>query len=243
MVVHPWQLYTPKLVQTILYPKHEGMLEARLGMRLLIGEEGSVSLGNYLYLTLLVDEEDGMVVDAKFKMIGETALVGAADILCSLVIGKTYTQAVRVTADMIDQKVGGGFPEETYPHINLALSALEDACAQASDIPVSITTPLSQEVLSSGQYPDWEKMTLGERLSLIEAIIESEVRPYIELDEGGITIVSLEALTLKIAYQGSCTTCPSSFGSTLHSIEHILRMKVHPTLSVVPVLESLQSPQ
>ena len=236
MVAHPWQLYTPKLVQTILYPKCVGVLEPRLGMRLIVGEEGSKALGNFISLTLLVDEEDGMIVDAKFKVLGETALVGAAEILCGLIIGKTYTQAVRVTADMIDQKVGGGFPEETYPHLNLSLSALEDACAQAGDIPVSVTTPLSQEVLASGNYPEWSVMTEGERLSLIEGVIDQEVRPYIELDEGGITLVSLEELTLKIAYQGSCTTCPSSFGSTLHSIEHILRMKVHPTLAVVPVL-------
>ncbi len=237
MVTHPWQLYTPKLVQTILYPKHNGTLEPRLGMRLLIGEEGSRALGNYISLHLLVDEEEGMIADAAFKVLGETALVGAADLLCDLVIGKTYTQAIRVTADMIDQKVGGGFPEETYPHINLALSALEDACAQASDIPVSITTPLSHEILESGNYPDWLSMSVGERLSLIQAVIDQEVRPYIELDEGGITLIALEELTLKIAYQGSCTTCPSSFGSTLHSIEHILRMKVHPTLSVVPIIE------
>ncbi len=39
-----------------------------------------------------------------------------------------------------------------------------------------------------------------------------------------------------ISYEGSCTTCHSSTGSTLSAIQQILKSRVHPTLFVTPQL-------
>lgn len=232
MVDHPWQHYSAKLKKHILDPRAWGTLGARAGMRTVQGEEGVVELGNALRITLLVDLEEGIIADAKFTAFGETALIGAADIVCELVIGKTYVQAMRLSADMIDQK--GSFPPLTYPHINFALSALEEACSQCTDIPVSTSTPLPQEFFEGGNYPEWTSLTQGERLSLLEEIIQRDIRPFIELDDGGVRIEGLEGDLLTIAYEGACTTCPASFGATLHAIQQLLRTKLHPTIVVAP---------
>ncbi len=230
---HTWQKYPKKLKDKILRPISAGTLTKKMGMRLITGESGSKEQGNWLRLYLLVDEEDGVIADAKYQAFGETALIGALEILCPLVLRKNYNQASRISADMIEQKVGL-FPKETYPHLNLALEALFEACAQATDIPISIASPLSAEA-PSGDYPNWSALTLVEKLELIENVIDKDVRPYIELDAGGIEVVELKNdQEVVITYSGACVTCPSSIGATLNAIHEILRSKVHPALTVSP---------
>ena len=41
---------------------------------------------------------------------------------------------------------------------------------------------------------------------------------------------------LIISYQGACTSCHASTGSTLSAIQKILRARVHPSLFVTPKL-------
>lgn len=202
-------------------------------MRLTTGDAGSLAQGNWFRIYLLIDEEDGIIADAKYQAFGETALIGALEILCPLVLRKNYHQASRISTDMIEQKVGG-FPKETYPHLNLVLEALEEACLEASDIPISVASPLSNEE-PTGDYPNWAAMTHAEKLELIENVIEKDIRPYIELDAGGIEVLELKNdHEVVITYSGACVTCPSSIGSTLNAITEILRSKVHPSMICAP---------
>ena len=70
--------------------------------------------------------------------------------------------------------------------------------------------------------------------------MKEEVQPYIELDAGGIEVPELKnGQEVVIAYQGACTTCPSSTGATLNAIQEILRARVHPSLTVKPDLSLL----
>lgn len=230
---HTWQKYSAKLKTKILNPVSFGTLKEKSDMRLAIGEAGSFAQGNSVRIYLLVDSEDGIIADAKYQAFGETALIGGLEILCPLSLRKNYHQASRISADMIEQKVGG-FPSETYPHLNLILEALEEACAQVSDIPISIASPLEAEA-RSGDYPNWSAMTHAEKLEMIENVIDKDIRPYIELDAGGIEVVELKnECEITITYSGACVTCPSSIGSTLNAISEILRSKVHPSMIVAP---------
>lgn len=64
------------------------------------------------------------------------------------------------------------------------------------------------------------------------------MRPYIALDAGGIEVINLiEDKQVIIAYQGSCTSCYSSIGTTLSYIQQTLRAKVHPDLVVIPDMD------
>jgi NifU-like protein len=74
---------------------------------------------------------------------------------------------------------------------------------------------------------------------LLEEIIARDIRPYIELDAGGIQVIDLTTENeVLIAYQGSCTSCFSATGTTLSYIQQVLRAKVHPSLVVVPDLST-----
>ena len=86
-------------------------------------------------------------------------------------------------------------------------------------------------------HPDWETMGLKEQLSLIEAVLDQDVRPYIALDAGGVVVLGLEGhYRLTIAYEGNCTSCFSAVGATLSYIQTTLQEKVHPRLQVIPEL-------
>lgn len=216
-----------KLQARIENPKSAGVLTAKPGMRLCIGREPNVAL------YLLVDESDGVIADAKFQVYGPAVLIGVLDTACEMLLRKNHAQAKRFTADLIDNSL----PKEYYPLINLVLSAIENAALQCGDIPyieVHESPPLSIEY--EGIYPGFETMSKGQKIALIDEIVEKEIRPYVELDAGGVEVLDLVDNALHIAYSGSCTTCYSATGSTLSAIQQILRAKVHPDLQVIPKL-------
>jgi NifU-like protein len=243
-----WGRFTRKLIDKIERPRFVGSFteeEAKMkGMRLAIGSFDLRSNGIALKIYLLVDESDGIVADAKFQAIGPPALLGAAEGALEFFMRKNYDQISRISADLLDKhfrdKVDQeAFPQEEYSSLNWVLEAVEQATSQCMDIPLSdayVPTPVHA---GSGEeakpYPNWDELTHKQQLGVIEEVIASDIRPYIELDAGGIEIVSLtEGRELVIAYQGACTTCYSSIGSTLQAIQGILSAKIHPEIRVIP---------
>ena len=124
--------------------------------------------------------------------------------------------------------------------LSSVLDALDKIIAKAFDIPLPeeyVATPVDLGHLSVGEYPDWASFSHGERLATIKAVIESDVQPYVALDEGSVIVKELKGeLEVIITYAGSCTTCYSATGSTLSAIQGVLRAKVHPAISVTPDL-------
>lgn len=252
----PWARYSKKLTAKIEQARCAGYFtkeeaEARL-MRLAEGKEGSIEEGNAVVLYWLVDKDDGIIVDAKFQVYGQSVLIGAAEAVCELLIGKNYDQAKRVSADLIDKQFRDrsdvpAFPKETYPHLNLILGAIDQAAEQCTDIPfadtyVSAPVPTDIGEVLPGGYPGWLELTLKKKIAVIEQVLDQDVRPYIALDAGGVSVLNLlNDKELVIAYQGSCTSCYSSVGTTLSYIQQIVRAKVHPDITVVPDMTSFPS--
>lgn len=249
----PWQRYSKKLNQKIDSSRSAGFFtktqsEERC-MRLVIGKAGSVEEGNEVHIYWLVDPDDAIVVDAKFQLYGQSALIGAAEIACELSVGKNYDQARRISADLIDKQARDrtdepAFPPETSAHIHLVLEALDHAADQCMDIalPTNYVAPPAPtdigEILEGG-YPGWETLSKPQKLNLIEEIIARDIRPYIELDAGGVQVLDLvQDKEVIIAYQGSCTSCFSATGTTLSYIQQVLKGKVHPSLTVTPDLSN-----
>ena len=135
------------------------------------------------------------------------------------------------------------FPDSASHHLNLAVEALDAACEKCLDIPISdpsYSPPVPSHLNATGEYPEWDILAASEKLELIREIVREEIQPYIELDAGGIEVQELkEDREVVIAYQGACTTCPSSTGATLNAIQEILRARIHPNLTVKPDLSLL----
>lgn len=245
----PWKTYSKKLTARIDRPHSVGTFaeadaKAR-GMRLVCGHDGSIADGNYVQVQWLVDPEDGVVVDARFQAFGQSALIGAAEASCELVVGKNYDQAHKlVGADFIDKHLRDrdaipAFPPETYPHLNLVVGAVDMASQQCTDIPLAIgyVSPVPSQVgeVLEGGYPGWDTFDLKQKITIINQVLDEHVRPYIALDDGGVEVINLlNDRELIIAYQGNCTSCFSAVGATLSYIQQTLQAKVHPDLVVVP---------
>lgn len=250
----PWSRYSRKLATKIGRPQFCGVLsESEIDptkVRLVEGTAGSVESGNAVRLYWLVNRENGAIVDARFQVFGQSALIGAADAACGLLVGKNYDQATRISADLIDKELSDrndqpAFPPETYPHLNLVLEAIEFASEQCRDLPlpsgyVAPPAPMDIGEVLEGGYPGWDELSLKQQVALIEEVLDREIRPYIALDAGGVVILDLlKGRELIIGYEGTCTSCYSAVGTTLSYIQQVLRAKIHPELKVTPDLEQI----
>lgn len=251
MLTHPfaWSRYSKKLIAKIDKPRSIGFFTAAQAeereVRLAEGQGGEVVDGNAVRFYWLVDPDDGMIIDAKYQMVGQSALLGAAEVACELCVGKNYDQAKRISTDLLDKQVRDkvdepAFPKEAAPHLSLVLIAQEKAAMSCMDIPLAlnyVSAPAPRDIgeVLEGGYPGWQELSTPQKISLIEEVIARDIRPYIELDAGGVEIVDLlNGHELVIAYQGSCTSCFSATGATLSYIQQVLRAKVHPDLNVIP---------
>src|SRR5262249_27707559 len=158
-------------------------------------------------------------VDAKFQVFGQAALIAAADAACELVVGKNYDQAKRIGAELIDKQLRDkpdavAFPVEVQSLLNLAIEAIDDGVAQCQDITLAegYVSPVPRGSEGTG-YPGWSTLSHSQKLAVIEQVLNDDVRPYVELDEGGIEVQELiNDREIIIAYKGSCTTCFSAIG-------------------------------
>lgn len=248
----PWAKYSRKLASKILRARSAGYFTLQDAeerrMQLAVGTSGSAEEGNEVRLYWLVDPEDGVVVDAKFQVYGQSALIGAAEGVCGLLVGKNYDQARRVSAELVDQQLRDrtdqeAFPPECAPHINLVLEAVDEAALSCEGLPLAaeyVAPPVSfdrSRLAREGGYPGWEDLDKKQKLAVIEDVISREIRPYIELDAGGVDVLDLlNDRELIIAYRGACTSCFSATGATLSYIQQTLRALVSPDLVVVPDL-------
>ncbi len=73
-----------------------------------------------------------------------------------------------------------------------------------------------------------------ERLDKINAVLDEQVRPYLQGDGGDLYVLGLEGNTLTVHYQGACGSCPSSLSGTLAGIENLVKT-IEPDLEVVAV--------
>lgn len=73
-----------------------------------------------------------------------------------------------------------------------------------------------------------------ERLDKINAILDEQIRPYLQNDGGDLYVMGLEGNKLSVHYQGACGSCPSSLSGTLAGIESLVR-QIEPDMEVIAV--------
>lgn len=238
MIAWAWHEMNKKLQARIANPKFAGCLEDIYpDMRVVIGR--SEGPGYALTIYLLVDLEDGIIADAKYLAFGPVELFAVCELALELFLRKSYEKVHRLGAELIEKYAldkGMPLPSKAGSFINYLLESIEQAYAQCTDIPFVAEFEPPPLALAAGEpYPGWDTLDKTQRLGVIEAVIQKDIRPYIELDAGNIKIIDLhDNLELHIAYEGSCTTCYSATGATLHAIEQALQNKVHPAIKVIP---------
>lgn len=211
-------------------------------MRWVMGEATHESIWCKIYI--IIDETDGVIVDTKFQTFSPPIVIGLLETLCSLIMRKNHRQAGHITAEFIEEYLRDSpssvaFPKREAIYLPIILSALHIALSQCSDIELSlenIPSPVSTTIDSGESHPEFLQYTDLQKQNAIEAVLEKEISPFIALDEGAVHVISIEGSLVTIRYSGSCVSCHSATGTTLHAIQAILRERVHPSIQVVPDL-------
>ena len=73
----------------------------------------------------------------------------------------------------------------------------------------------------------------GDLLKQVNELLDQKVRPALAGDGGGLEVLGIEGMTVKIKYQGACGSCPSAISGTLMAIEGLLRRDINPAIEVV----------
>ena len=76
------------------------------------------------------------------------------------------------------------------------------------------------------------QMTLVEKIRKIEQVLESDVRPMLNMDGGSAELVDLNGTVVKVRLVGMCSGCAGAAGTLKRVIEKALQEKVDPSLTV-----------
>ena len=105
-----------------------------------------------------------------------------------------------------------------------------------TDILKETRAHMEMEAASKKEKP-FEERTPFQKMKLIEAYFEGEIRPLLHKDGGDVEILDIEdeeGLTkVNISYRGACMSCGSALTGTLNFIENGLREKVSDSIRVL----------
>lgn len=96
-----WEAYSQKVQDLMNNPRNMGQLTEedaeKLGGKLIIADFGAESCGDAVRLYWVVDETTEVIKAAKFKSFGCGTAIASSDTMAELCIGKTVSQAVKIT--------------------------------------------------------------------------------------------------------------------------------------------------
>ncbi len=85
----------------------------------------------------------------------------------------------------------------------------------------------------------FDKMTIVQRIKTVDAVIDTDIRPMLQMDGGDMEIIDIKEnmpfYDIYIRYLGACSGCASGDTGTLYAIEAVLKQKVDENIRVLPV--------
>lgn len=73
----------------------------------------------------------------------------------------------------------------------------------------------------------------SEVMERIHHVLDTQIRPALAGDGGGLEVLGMTGKQLQIRYQGACGSCPSAIAGTLQAIQNLLQAEVDEELTVV----------
>ncbi len=117
-------VYTEKALEHFRNPRNVGQIEKPDGK----GVFGDPGCGDYIEVTIRVDEKEDRLADVKFLVHGCAGAIATSSVMTELAMGKTFAEALSLTDDDIVE-VLGGLPKKKRHCSLLGIQALQQAMA------------------------------------------------------------------------------------------------------------------
>jgi len=115
-------VYTAKAMEHFRNPRNVGQVEKPDGK----GVFGDPSCGDYIEVTIRVEEKGDRLQEVKFLVYGCAGAIATSSVMTELAIGKTLNEALSLADDDVIQALGG-LPKKKQHCSLLGLQALQQA--------------------------------------------------------------------------------------------------------------------
>lgn len=232
---HYWHLFPASIKQKVLNQHFKGMFSKSYAEQVDLDyqsvSEGSEDEGLSVTLTLLIDPEMSMVVDCRYQCFGPTLAVIACELVCEYWVSKTIVRASHITAKELLSSYKPDLQTVLLPYVEHIIALKESLLGSYSP-----KTPVEKRTTERDET--FETLPFEEKKQRINEVIDDEIRPFLQMDNGDLKILDLTSqMTLLIQYEGACVSCPTSLSGTLSSIQGILQDRLDPSIIVEPVLK------
>jgi NifU-like protein len=117
---------------------------------------------------------------------------------------------------------------------------LNTAASLSAPIPqpteATATTTPSTSPIKEEKSPPPATLTNLQKITLIQQVLETEIRPTLAYDGGDVELHDVEGDRVKVILKGSCDGCPSVMITLKMAIEKRLQERVSPNLMVEAVV-------